>query len=119
MRFIKAKKIFRYIPQKTQHLAGLSPYMIPIFGSLYFGRIKSIIKFFLQFNKNFPKVLEIGGGYGIFSANFKFHFPKSEVFLLDLYPIKIRNQVKKIIESKLNLDLNYHFQCDIQKKNSL
>ncbi len=57
--------------------------MIPLFGKMYFGRIQNIIKTFLQFRKNFPNVLDIGGGLGLFSLNFKLNFPKSGVYILD------------------------------------
>jgi len=57
--------------------------MIPLFGKMYFGRIQNIIKTFLQFQKKFPKVLDIGGGLGLFSLNFKLNFPKSNVYILE------------------------------------
>lgn len=90
--------------------------MFPIFGTMYFGRIKCIINKFLQFKKKFSKVLEIGGGFGLFSANFKLNFLESEIFLLDIYPIQIMNLVKYIMTKKLEIHLNYNYECDIQNK---
>ncbi len=52
--------------------------MIPIFGLMYFGRIKKIIKQIFYMNKKFPKVLDVGGGFGLFSANFKKNFQREK-----------------------------------------
>ncbi len=89
--------------------------MIPLFGKMYFGRIKNIIKTFLQFRKNFPKVLDIGGGLGLFSLNFKLNFPKSNVFILDeaLY-----DGIKATLTKSTIIKINDYIQGDIQKKTS-
>lgn len=89
--------------------------MIPLFGKMYFGRIKNIIKTFLQFRKKFPKVLDIGGGLGLFSLNFKLNFPKSNVFILDeaLY-----DGIKATLTKSTIIKINDYIQGDIQKKTS-
>jgi len=40
--------------------------MLPLFGKMFFGRIQNVIEAFLQLHKDFPKVLDIGGGLGLF-----------------------------------------------------
>jgi len=89
--------------------------MIPLFGKIYFGGIKNIIKTFLRFRKNFPKVLDIGGGLGLFSLNFKLNFPKSNVFILDeiLY-----DGIKAPLTKNATIRINDYIQGDIQKKTS-
>ncbi|KKM78204.1 hypothetical protein LCGC14_1362360 [marine sediment metagenome] len=110
-------KVFRsYIPKRFHLYSGFGPYIIPLFGKMYFGRIKRIIKFFLKFDLKFSKVLEVGGGFGLFSTNFKLNFPESDFYLLDLYPYDVFKAVENAIKTKLNLKINYLFECDIQKK---
>jgi len=89
--------------------------MIPLFGKMYFGRIQNIIKTFLQFRKNFPNVLDIGGGLGLFSLNFKLNFPKSGVYILDeaLY-----DGIKATLTKNNIIKINDYIQGDIQKKTS-
>lgn len=116
MELIKPREINPLIPSKYRKYAGFYPYMIPIFGKMYFGRIKNIIELFTKSNKNFPKVLEVGGGFGVFSSNFKLNFPKSEVHIVDLYPEDIMRVVKNIMTTKFGIELKYLFGCDIQKK---
>ncbi len=83
---------------------------------MYFGRIKNLIKKIFNMNKKFPKVLDVGGGFGLFSANFKKNFPKSEVHLLDILSNEIMNLISKILATKLRLNLKYHYEIDIQEK---
>ena len=82
---------------------------------MYFGRIQNIIKTFLQFRKNFPNVLDIGGGLGLFSLNFKLNFPKSDVYILDeaLY-----DGIKATLTKNTIIKINDYIQGDIQKKTS-
>ena len=120
MLFIKPEEISAYIPAKWKNYAGFWPYMIPIFGYMYFRRIKSIIKKISQI-KNFfffSTILEVGGGFGLFGASFKMNFPEREVYLLDIYSNKIMNFVKNIMTNKFNINLKYNFECDIQCKPS-
>ena len=87
--------------------------MIPLFGKMYFGRIQNIIKTFLQLRKDFPNVLDIGGGLGLFSLNFKLNFPKSDVYILDeaLY-----DGIKATLTKNTIIKINDYIQGDIQKR---
>ena len=118
MKLIKPKELNPLIPIKFRKYAGFYPYMIPIFGKMYFGRIKRILKVFTEINKDFSKVLEVGGGFGLFSSNFKLNFPESEVYLLDLYSNEIMNIIENILTTHFKIFLKYDFECDIQKKTS-
>ncbi len=112
------KELMKFLPAEWIRHESFHPYLIPLFGRLFFGRIKKINKFFLKTNKRFPKALEVGGGFGLFSLNFKLNHPKIEVTLSDILPLKRMNIIKKIISNKLGINLNYYADCDIQKKTS-
>ncbi|MFX1311069.1 MAG: methyltransferase domain-containing protein [Promethearchaeota archaeon] len=116
MKLIIPKVFFSYFPKNYHKYAGLAPYTIPIFGKMYFGRIKRIIKLFIKFKLKFSKVLEVGGGFGLFSTNYKLNFPECNLYLLDLYNKDILKIVKNVIKIKLSIKMNYFFECDIQKK---
>jgi ubiquinone/menaquinone biosynthesis C-methylase UbiE len=87
--------------------------MLPFFGIMYFGRIRNILKAFLQLSKNFPKVLDIGGGLGLFSLNFKLNFPESDVFILDYSQPE---GIKEILTKNLTLRIKDYIKADIQEK---
>lgn len=89
--------------------------MIHLFGKMYFGRIQNIIKTFLQFRKNFPNVLDIGGGLGLFSLNFKLNFPKSDVYILDE---SLYDGIKATLTKNATIKINDYIQGDIQEKTS-
>jgi len=80
---------------------------------MYFGRIRNILKAFLQLNKNFPKVLDIGGGLGLFSLNFKLNFPKSDIFILDYSQPE---GIKEILTKNLTLRIVDYIKADIQEE---
>ncbi|MHA1479439.1 MAG: class I SAM-dependent methyltransferase, partial [Promethearchaeota archaeon] len=80
---------------------------------MYFGRILNVIETLLQLSKDFPKVLDIGGGLGLFSLNFKLNFPKSDVFILDYSQ---REGIKEILTKNPNLRIKDYIQADIQEK---
>lgn len=87
--------------------------MIPIFGKMYFGRIQNILKFFLQSGKKYHNVLDIGGGLGLFSLNFKLNFPKSDIFILDY---SLHEGVKEILTKNPTLRINDYIKADIQEE---
>ncbi len=120
MSFIKPAEIYIYLSEKYRGWSGIGDYMVPIFGDIYFGRIKSIIKKIYQINKRklYSPVLDVGGGFGLFCANIKRNFPESDVYLSEILSNEIMAIIKNIMKNKLHIDLNYKFKCDIQKKTS-
>jgi len=82
---------------------------------MYFGRIKNIIKTIAGFNRDFSRVLDIGGGLGLFSMNFKLNFPLSNVIILD---ISLYEGVKEILSKFPTLRITDYVKEDIQKKTS-
>lgn len=87
--------------------------MIPIFGKMYFGRIKNILKFFIQSGQKFANVLDIGGGLGLFSLNFKLNFPESDIFILDY---SLHEGIKEILTKNPTLRVNDYIKADIQEE---
>ena len=82
---------------------------------MYFGRIKNIIKIISGFNRNFSHVLDIGGGLGLFSMNFKLNFPMSSVIILDKTLYK---GIKETLTKFPTLKITDFVKEDIQKKTS-
>jgi len=82
---------------------------------MYFGRIKSIIKTIKGFNRNFSHVLDIGGGLGLFSMNFKLNFPMSSVIILDK---SLYKGIKEILTKHPTLKISDYVEEDIQSKTS-
>jgi len=82
---------------------------------MYFGRIKSIIKTIKGFNRNFSHVLDIGGGLGLFSLNFKLNFPNSSVTILDKHLYK---GIKETLTKYPNIKINEFVRDDIQTTTS-
>jgi len=82
---------------------------------MYFGRIKNIIKIIAGFNRDFSHVLDIGGGLGLFSANFKLNFPMSSVIILDK---SLYKGIKEILTKFPTLKITDYVKEDIQKKTS-
>ena len=82
---------------------------------MYFGRIKNIITTIAGFNRDFSRVLDIGGGLGLFSMNFKLNFPTSKVIILD----KSKHEgIKEILTKFPTLKITDYVQEDIQNKTS-
>ena len=82
---------------------------------MYFGRIKNIVKTFAGFNRGFSRVLDIGGGLGLFSMNFKLNFPTSKIIILD----KSKHEgIKEILTKFPTLKITDYVQEDIQNKTS-
>ena len=82
---------------------------------MYFGRIKKIITTIAGFNRDFSRVLDIGGGLGLFSMNFKLNFPTSKVIILD----KSKHEgIKEILTKFPTLKITDYVQEDIQNKTS-
>ena len=82
---------------------------------MYFGRIKNIITTIAGFNRDFSRVLDIGGGLGLFSMNFKLNFPTSKVIILD----KSKHEgIKEILTNFPTLKITDYVQEDIQNKTS-
>jgi len=82
---------------------------------MYFGRIKNIITTIAGFNRDFSLVLDIGGGLGLFSMNFKLNFPTSKVIILD----KSKHEgIKEILTKFPTLKITDYVQEDIQNKTS-
>jgi len=82
---------------------------------MYFGRIKNIIKTITRFNRDFSQVLDIGGGLGLFSMNFKLNFPMSSVTILDK---SLYEGIKEILTKRPTLKITDYFKEDIQSKTS-
>jgi len=82
---------------------------------MYFGRIKTIIKTIAVFNRDFSHVLDIGGGLGLFSMNFKLNFPMSKVIILDK---SMHEGIKEILTKFPTLRITDYVQEDIQTKTS-
>ncbi len=80
---------------------------------MYFGRIKTIIKTITGFNRDFSQVLDIGGGLGLFSMNFKLNFPMSNVFILDK---SLYKGIKEILTKYPTLKITDYIQEDIQEE---
>ncbi|MFX1310184.1 MAG: class I SAM-dependent methyltransferase [Promethearchaeota archaeon] len=116
MNIIKPQEFIHFIPKEYQRYAGIGPYLIPIFGKMYFERIRYILSKILKSAIKPFKVLDVGAGFGFFSVNFKLNFPKCNYYLLDLYSNELLDIVKSIMYNKLNLDFNYSFESDIQNK---
>ena len=116
MNIIKPQEFIQYIPKQYQRYAGIGPYMIPIFGKMYFERIRYIISKIIKSNLSPLKVLDVGAGFGFFSVNFKLNFPKCDYYLLDLYSNELLDIVRRIMDNKLKLEFNYSFETDIQNK---
>ncbi len=82
---------------------------------MYFGRIKNIITTIAGSNRDFSRVLDIGGGLGLFSMNFKLNFPTSKVIILD----KSKHEgIKEILTKFPTLKITDYVQEDIQNKTS-
>jgi 2-polyprenyl-3-methyl-5-hydroxy-6-metoxy-1,4-benzoquinol methylase len=82
---------------------------------MYFGRIKNIINTISGFNKVFSRVLDIGGGLGLFSMNFKLNFPMSSVIILDK---SLYQGIKEILTKYPTLKITDYVQEDIQEETS-
>ena len=82
---------------------------------MYFGRIRTIIKTIAGFNGNFSQVLDIGGGLGLFSMNFKLNFPMSSVIILDK---SLYKGIKEILTKFPTLKITNYVEEDIQNKTS-
>ena len=82
---------------------------------MYFGRIKNIIKTITGLNRYFSRVLDIGGGLGLFSMNFKLNFPKSNVIILDK---SLYKGIKESLTKFPTLRITDYVEDDIQKKTS-
>ncbi|MFX1455056.1 MAG: class I SAM-dependent methyltransferase [Promethearchaeota archaeon] len=113
MKIIKPHDLHLGIPKEYRNYASFGPYNIFIFGIMYFGRIKNIIHTFLKLNRNYKRVLDIGGGFGLFSLNFKLNFPKSEVYILDELLIE---EIKKFLMKNKVLRVKDYIQGDIQER---
>lgn len=116
MNFIEPKEFLSRVPRDYHNLSSLGPYTTPFFGMMYFGRIKTIIHLVKKLDREFSETLEVGGGFGLFSVNFKDQFPKANHTLVDLMPIYVEEVVKDVINNKYNLDMEFKFECDIQEK---
>ena len=82
---------------------------------MYFGRIKNILKTIVSLNREFSRVLDIGGGLGLFSMNFKLNFPLSSIIILDK---SLYEGVKEILSKFPTLRITDYVKEDIQKKTS-
>jgi len=116
MKIITPKKFSRNLPYTYQKTMDFGPYILPFFGTLYFGRIKKIIKIFQKNYKKSLRILDVGGGIGFFGLNFKLNFPKSEIIILDLYKKKYLEFIERILNNIYNIKIDFLPNCDIQKK---
>ena len=57
MYLIKPQEFIHFIPTDYQRYADIGPYMIPIFGKMYFERIRYIISKLIKSNISPLKVL--------------------------------------------------------------
>ena len=73
LRYILPKEVQKLIPIEYYDYSGIHPYDIPIFGLLFWKRIKFALKLIhaIQCKQNlkFKNVLDIGCGIGLFSLN--------------------------------------------------
>jgi ubiquinone/menaquinone biosynthesis C-methylase UbiE len=113
MKYIKPQDLKTHIPPEYLNYASFGPYRIPVFGKVYFGRIKEILKIFSNLKEKFDKVLDIGGGMGLFSLNYKINFPNSKISILD--KIKIC-EIQEIITSKRKYGVEECIEGDIEKE---
>jgi 2-polyprenyl-3-methyl-5-hydroxy-6-metoxy-1,4-benzoquinol methylase len=112
LKFIKPRDLQLGIPKEYRNYASFGPYNILIFGIMYFGRVKNIIHTFLKLNRKYKKVLDIGGGFGLFSLNFKLNFPKSEVYILDEMYIE---EISEFLTKNKVLRVKEYIHGDIQE----
>lgn len=98
-----------------RNFSSFGPYFIPLFGRMYFGRIKTIIKTTMRFNRKFPHVLDIGGGLGLFAVNFKLNFPKSSLVILDK---TLYEGIKETLTKYPTLKVSDYIMEDIQNETS-
>jgi 2-polyprenyl-3-methyl-5-hydroxy-6-metoxy-1,4-benzoquinol methylase len=82
---------------------------------MYFGRIKEIIKIFSKLHYSFIKILDIGGGMGLFSLNFKLNFPKSNICILDQIFIK---EIRDMLVNRKKVNIHECIQGNIEDKTS-
>jgi len=113
MKFIKPQDLKLYIPLKYLNYGSFGPYHLPLFGKMYFGRIQEILKIFSNLKEKFTIVLDIGGGMGLFSLNFKLNFPNSQISILDK---TIISEIKEIITTKRKFGVKEFIQGDIEKR---
>jgi ubiquinone/menaquinone biosynthesis C-methylase UbiE len=118
IKFITPKKIQKYILKDYYVWCGISPYYIPLFGSLFWKRLKLIIKLVLKVhfksNKKFNKILDLGCGIGIFSLNLGKNLPNAEIEGIDILP-KERNLFIIQLFNQFNVKFKISTH-DIQKK---
>jgi len=122
MKYIKPKEIIKFLPYNLL-AAGIyvNPYIIPLFGILYFYRVRLILKFFkkiLNYKKKID-ILEVGAGIGLFSLNFKKNFPNKNYYLADLIKKENYQYLQKIYLNKFDISLKIYSNIDIQKRTTI
>ncbi len=103
MNLIEPKEFLSRIPREYHNSASLGPYITPFFGRMYFGRLKKIIRMVKKLDREFSETLEVGGGFGLFSVNFKDQFPNANHALVDLMPVERGEVVKEVINDEFHL----------------
>jgi len=94
------------------HIKAYVEYFLPIFGMMYWERIVFLLRKLKKMDIEFPKILEIGCGFGLFAQNLSRLNPNSEIIATDSCE-DIQNENTKITK-KLDLDNLVFITVDIQ-----
>jgi len=82
---ISRGRIKEIVPKNYHNYAGIGPYLLPIWGIMYWSRLKKAMN--LIFDVNAQEVAltigDMGSGFGIFATLLGDSFPKSKVVGLD------------------------------------
>ena len=94
------------------HIKAYVEYFLPIFGIMYWERIVFLLRKIKKMDIEFPKILEIGCGFGLFAQNLSRLNPNSEIIAIDSCE-DIQNENTKVTQ-KLGLDNLEFITVDIQ-----
>ena len=104
------KQLLRLNP--SFHIKAYVEYFLPIFGMMYWERIVFLLRKIKKMGIEFPKILEIGCGFGLFAQNLARLNPNSEIIATDSCE-NIQNENIKVTK-KLGLDNLVFITVDIQ-----
>ncbi len=115
--FFSPKKFKKFIT-KELHFHNTHPYYIPLFGNMFWRRLKFISKLIYQIQiilkKKFYKVLDVGCGISFFSFNYGKNNPMVEIKGIDILTVK-----QNIFINRLYKKYSINFEIidqDIQKR---
>ncbi|KKN17502.1 hypothetical protein LCGC14_0965270 [marine sediment metagenome] len=117
LEFFSRKKIKKFIP-KEYHFHNTFPYYIPLFGNMFWRRIKFISKLIYQIQiilkKKIYKVLDVGCEISFFSFNYGKNNPMVEIKGIDILTEKQNIFINRLYKKySINFEIINH---DIQKK---